>query len=264
MKISCVQFDATRASHMDPFAYCASMIEEAAKEEPDVIVLPEKWNVFGPPETHRDQADEGGERTRKLLSKAAKEYAVNIVGGSVAERRDGAVYNTAHVFDRKGEEVAVYDKVHLYQDGIERDYYAAGNEIGLFELDGVPCGVVICYDMNFPEWLRCYGLSGVDVLFVPAAWPSKWMRHLELVQCSRALENQCYLACAGFCKSNGDGTYRSGGTAIVGPHAEFLVKADHAPGVYTAEVSREFLKKAREWQHFLKDRREDLYRRFGF
>lgn len=263
MKISCIQLDARLAAQGDPYGYVEEMIEKAVKENPDTILLSEKWNAFGHPDTHRDQADKNGEEAKRLLSRLAEKHGVNIVGGSVIEEREGKLYNTSRVFNREGEEICVYDKVHLYKEQ-EKNYYDAGDSIGLFTLDGISCGVAICYDMDFPEWIRCYAIQGVDILFAPFAWPSEWMHHLEMVQKARALENQCFVASAGLCKSDEEGNYRSGGTSIVGPHGDCIIKAESAPGVFTGTVERETLNEARKWQHFLEDRREDLYSKYGF
>lgn len=263
MKISCVQFDVRIAREMGAYVYCEKMIREAAREKPDVILLPERWNAFGRPETHRDQADRNGAMTRLYIGALAAELKTHIVAGSVAELRGEKLYNTAYVFNRAGETICRYDKAHLYQDAIERDFYEAGDSMGLFELDGISCGVVICYDLNFPEWIRCYGLKGVDVLFAPLAWPAAHLDHLALVQRSRALETQCCLAAAGLCKSDAKGHYKSGGTAIVSPDASFLIQGRSRAGIYTGEVDRKFIEEVRKWQHFLRDRRGDLYRKFG-
>ncbi|MDY3119078.1 MAG: nitrilase-related carbon-nitrogen hydrolase [Peptoniphilus sp.] len=260
--MSCVQIDGRKA-RIAPFSYIEQWIHRAMKENPDVILLPEKWNCFSSPDTHFEQADENGDKTRTLLSRLAKTYGVNIVGGSIAEARKGKLYNTCHVFDRVGEEALVYDKVHLYQSGIERDYYAAGDRLGLVTLDGIPCGVAICYDMDFPEWIRCYALQGVDIMFASFAWPSRWLGHMELVLRSRAIENQWYVAAAGICKSDRSGHMRSGGTALVTPGGDLLASAKSEEGVYTAIFQKSVLDAARQWQHFLDDRRSDLYRRFG-
>ena len=72
MKISCIQLDARLAAQGDPYDYVEDMIEEAAKENPDTILLPEKWNAFGHPDTHKEQPDENGKEAKQLLSRLAK------------------------------------------------------------------------------------------------------------------------------------------------------------------------------------------------
>lgn len=262
MKVSSVQIDANKAKK-DPYGYAESWIHRAAKEDPDVILLPEKWNLFSSPEDHMEGADRNGDKTRKLLSRLAKAHGVNIVGGSVAEARGSKLYNTCHVFDRTGEEVLVYDKAHLYQAGIEQEFYAAGDGIGLVTLDGIDCGVAICYDMDFPEWIRCYALNGVDILFAAFDWPPKWLGHMELVIRSRAIENQCFVAAAGLLRHDEKNGVKSGGSALVSSKGDLMAAAGSEEGIVTAAFDKGLLDEARRWQHFLEDRRGDLYREHG-
>lgn len=262
MKISCLQIDATKATK-DPYGYVEDGICRAAKEDPDVILLPEKWNLFSSPEAHVDEADRNGDKTREFLSRLAKEHRINIVGGSVAEVRNDALYNTCHVFDRAGEEVLVYDKAHLYRAGVERGVYAAGDAPGLMTLDGIRCGVAICYDMDFPEWIRCYALEGVDVIFGAFDWPAKWLGHMELVLRSRAIENQCFVAAAGLLRYDEKNGVKSGGSALVSPKGDVLATQGSEEGILTATFEKGLLDEARRWQRFLDDRRGDLYRAYG-
>lgn len=262
MKISSVQIDVNKAKK-DPYGYVEDGIHRAAKEDPDVILLPEKWNLFSSPEDHMDGADRNGDATRKMLSRLAKEHRINIVGGSVAEARKEKLYNTCHVFDRMGEEVLVYDKAHLYRAGVEQGVYAAGDAPGFMALDGINCGVAICYDMDFPEWIRCYALKGVDILFGAFDWPAKWLGHMELVMRSRAIENQCYVAAAGLLRHDEKNGIKSGGSAFVSPKGDVLAAQGSEEGILTATFEKSLLDEARRWQHFLDDRRGDLYREYG-
>lgn len=262
MKVSSVQIDANKAKK-DPYGYAQAWIHRAAQEDPDVILLPEKWNLFSSPEDHMEGADRNGDKTRKMLSRLAKQHRVNIVGGSVAEARGGKLYNTCHVFDRTGEEVLVYDKAHLYRAGVERGFYAAGDRPGLMTLDGISCGVAICYDMDFPEWIRCYALKGTDILFAPFDWPAKWLGHMELVIRSRAIENQWFVAASGLLRHDERNDLRSGGSAIVSPKGDLMAAARSEEGIITATFEKGLLDEARRWQHFLEDRRGDLYRAYG-
>ena len=87
-------------------------------------------------------------------------------GNSVANARGGRVYNTACVFDRNGELLCAYDKTHLFTPMGEDDYYTCGDHLCCFTLDGVKCGIIICYDVRFPELTRSLALQGLDMLFV--------------------------------------------------------------------------------------------------
>ena len=92
------------------------------------------------------------------------EYGVNIVAGSVSNLRGGKIFNTAAVFDRKGACIAEYDKMHLFTPMGEDGFYARGDHICVFALDGIRCGVIICYDLRFPELTRRLSLDGIPFL----------------------------------------------------------------------------------------------------
>ena len=106
---------------------------------------------------------------------------MNIVGGTVANRREGKVYNTCYIFDRTGTEVASYDKAHLFTPSGESADFAAGDNAVTFRLDGVLCGVAVCYDMRFPEFIRKLALENISVLFLPAAWPASRLSHWQIL-----------------------------------------------------------------------------------
>lgn len=124
----------------------------------------------------------------------AKEYRVNIIAGSVANCRDEKIYNTAAVFNRDGEVVMEYDKVHLFSPSGEHEYFEHGKNICNFELDGIPCSLVICYDIRFPELIRSEMLAGSKVQFVVAQWPDTRLLHWDTLNRARAIESQSFYA----------------------------------------------------------------------
>ena len=140
--------------------------------EPDVVVLPETWNTgFFPKERLSELAEQDCARVKRELGGLAAELGVNLVAGSVANVRGGKVYNTACVFDRAGNCVAEYDKTHLFTPMGEHAYFTPGDHLCRFRLDGHDCGLVICYDIRFPELTRTLAVQGMDMLFVVSQWP---------------------------------------------------------------------------------------------
>lgn len=168
-------------------------IRKAAEGKPDVILLPEMWNTFYSLENVRDMADVDGQKTRSIIFPLAKEYGVNIVGGYVANLSGDNVYNTLYVFDRHGDPVAEYSKIHLFRLMEEHRYRSAGSSLCNFDLDGQPCGAVICYDIRFPEIVRSLALRGCSSLFVPAQWPRPRIDQWRKLLMARAIENQMYV-----------------------------------------------------------------------
>ena len=154
MKIACVQMDIHYGEPEKNFAAIEEYTKAAALSNVDVIVFPEMWNT-GYALTELNQlADENGEKTKELFTKLAKEYNLNIVGGSVATKRGDRFFNTMYVATRTGEIIAQYDKAHLFKLMDEHLFMEAGQSVNTFELDGTTCGGVICYDLRFPEWIR--------------------------------------------------------------------------------------------------------------
>ena len=179
MRVTCIQMNMLSEKPGQNFDRAETLIRKAAESRPDVIVLPETWNTgFFPKETLFDLADEDGNAVKTRIGSLAKEFGINIVAGSVANRKNGKIYNTAYVFDRAGKVIAEYDKTHLFTPMGEDRHFEKGDHLAPFELDGVKCGLIICYDIRFPELTRTYAVNGLDVLFIPAQWPAVRIPHL--------------------------------------------------------------------------------------
>jgi len=232
---------------------------EAARKKPDVIVLPETWNIgFAPRSIDPAQADEDGARTKALCSGLAKELGINIVAGSVVTRKSGKLHNTAYVFSRAGECIAEYDKTHLFSPSGEDETFSAGDTLARFTLDGVPCAVMICYDIRFPELARSLALTGLDILFVVAEWPKTRRKQLDCMLRARAIENQCYAVLCNGC-GEADGVRFGGGSAIVSPLGETLAIARGSERIIRAKLDLGVLGPMREALPVFKDRRPELY-----
>ncbi|HPK17104.1 MAG TPA: nitrilase-related carbon-nitrogen hydrolase, partial [Clostridia bacterium] len=188
----------------------------------------------------------------------AKELGFNIVAGSVANRRDGRLYNTAYVFDRAGDCVASYDKTHLFSPMGEDAAFARGGRLARFALDGARCSLVICYDLRFPELIRTLALDGLDILFVVSQWPERRIAHLSALARARAIENQAFVA---LCNSCGEafGTKYGGRSAVVGPWGEILAEAAGEEETIAAQIDLAALEGVRASIPVFRDRRGELY-----
>lgn len=210
MKLTCIQMDMVLGAPDANFARAEALVRRAAEEGPDVIVLPETWNTGFFPEDLAAAADVDGARTKSVFGPLARELGVNIVCGSTAVRRGEAFYNAAHIFDRSGALIAEYDKTHLFSPSGEDAHFRAGDKLCLFELDGRPCGLIICYDLRFPELARILALKGAEMLFVVSQWPAARLMHLETLSRARAIENQMFVC---LCNSAASDT-RCGGHSL--------------------------------------------------
>ncbi|MBR2282442.1 MAG: carbon-nitrogen family hydrolase [Spirochaetales bacterium] len=260
MKIACIQMEMVMADPDRNYIHAVKEVREAAANGADVAVLPETWNVgFFPREDLADLADRDGCRTREVFGSLARELGINIVAGSVANLRSDGVYNTCLVFNRKGECVAEYDKTHLFSPMEEDLFFRKGDHVSTFMLDGLRCGVIICYDVRFPELTRTMTVGGLDVLFMVSQWPLVRVSHLEALTAARAIENQMFVACCNSAEKSA-GTVYGGHSAVIDPWGVRLAQMDAEPGILYATIDPSILDGIRKSINVFADRRPELYK----
>jgi len=259
MKVSCVQMDVKLASPEENYVQAQHLIRQAAAEKPDVILLPELWDVgFFPKENLAALADPDCSRVKARLGPLARELQVNLVAGSVACLRGGEVYNTACVFDREGQLIAQYDKTHLFSPMGEDKYFSKGNRLCRFRLDGHDVGLLICYDIRFPELTRTLAVQGLELLLMVSQWPDVRIPHLRVLTQARAIENQMYLACCNACGRAGQTQY-GGSSAIIDPWGNVLARAGEGQEIISADCDFSVTDQIRASMHIFADRRPDIY-----
>ncbi len=259
MRVSIIQMDMKPAAPEYNFAHASHLIEEAVMESPDVIMLPETWNTgFFPKKDLELLADDGGAGVRDRIGTLARRYEVNIAAGSVADNRGGKVFNTAYIFDRSGKMTASYDKTHLFSPMGEHEYFTPGTKLCRFSLDGVSCGIIICYDIRFPELTRKLALKGLDVLFVVSQWPDVRADHLRTLLRARAIENQMFVCCCNSCGAM-SGTQYAGDSVMIDPWGKVLTEAGPMETIITHDLDLQILDGIRESINVFRDRRDDLY-----
>ncbi|SFO94025.1 carbon-nitrogen family hydrolase [Salibacterium halotolerans] len=223
MLVSSLQMDIVPG---DPAANRANVAEavrqEADSTRPDVIVLPEMWTTAYTLPDLPFTADQPGSETIPFLQKLAATHHIHLIGGSIAWKENGDIFNRALVINNHGELIYQYDKLHLVPMLDEPAYLTGGrHKCRIFELDGIKMGVIICYDLRFPELLRDLALQGAQVIFVVAEWPDARRDHWYHLQIARAIENQCYIVS---CNRTGsyNGTDFAGTSMIINPWGHVL------------------------------------------
>ncbi|NCB32118.1 MAG: carbon-nitrogen family hydrolase, partial [Clostridia bacterium] len=169
-------------------------------------------------------------------------------------------HNTALVFDRQGVCLARYDKTHLFSPMGEHEFFQPGNSLCTFRLDGVLCGLLICYDIRFPELARSLALQGMEVLFLPAQWPKQRVPHLSLLCEARAVENQMFVACCNSCGSDASGTHFGGHSCAIDPWGKVLARAGGDPCFLSADCDLSIVAGIRGSINVFQDRRPEVYR----
>lgn len=224
MKVALFQMDIIPGNPKENRDKVKSWVENVtAKDKVDTLVLPEMWTTAYTLDELRVHAEDDKKETFHFLSQLAADHKVNLVAGSIAAIEGDSIFNRALVFNRQGECIYKYDKMHLVPMLNEHLYLTGGREKSVvFELDGVKVGLIICYDLRFPELARSLALQGAQVLFILAEWPEVRHSHWTHLQIARAIENQMYVI-----SSNRVGTYDGvefcGRSMITNPWGEVLV-----------------------------------------
>jgi predicted amidohydrolase len=259
MKISLLQMDVILGHPSENRQKVEKMFRQTIEDDPDVIVLPETWNTGFFPENVKELADLQGEPSCSLLSELAGEYKVNIIGGSIADNEKGKVYNTNYVFDRNGRMISKYRKIHLFSPSGEHNFFEHGDEISVYEIDGVKAATIICYDLRFVELVRTLALEGIQILFVPAEWPHPRLEHWKTLLKARAVENQMFVVAV-----NGVGKAKElkfcGNSMIIDPWGEVVACAGEEEGVITGEIDLSIIHDIRERINVFRDRRPGIYK----
>ncbi len=211
------------------------------------------------------------EPMRKAMSEMAISYNVNIISGSMPIVRDGKLYNISYLLRRDGT-FDSFEKIHPTPSEKNDWVMAGGNEVRTFDTDCGKIGILICYDVEFPELSRILADGGMQILFVPF-WTDTQNGYMRVRRCaqSRAIENECYVAIAGSYGNlpqvnNLDIQYAQ--SAVFTP-SDFAfpvngIKAEATPNTemtVIADVDLELLKELHEYGSVqnLKDRRKDVY-----
>ena len=238
------------------------LIVEAADHDSDIVLLPEFFNMeyFAQYRDYKylNYAEPLHGYTIERISKAAKQANVWVVATIFEQQRPGFLYDTAVLIDRMGEIHGVYRKAHpaaVY--GLEKIYFRYGSHFRVFDIEGWPTGIMICWDAYFPEVARILALRGAEIILTPFASPKPHIWR-ELIQ-MRAFENGCYLAACNKVGPEGDWTFY-GRSMVADPAGEIIaeVKENNNEVIY-ADLHKERVTEWRRRFPVFRDRRPDLY-----
>lgn len=234
------------------------LIRQVAEEGAQIVVLPENFAFMG--KEDRDQLAlrerDGQGPLQEFLARQAKQFGVWLVGGTIPLAADppDKVRAACLVFDERGERVARYDKIHLFDVSLpgsnERYCESAVLEPGdtpvVIDTPFGRLGIAVCYDLRFPELFRRLVEEGAEILAVPSAFTAiTGKAHWEILVRARAIENLAYVAAAaqGGFHVRGRETY--GHSLIVDPWGTILAQVQRGAGVACATIEREFLESVR-------------------
>lgn len=179
-------------------------VDALSAYQSDFVLFPEffnaplmaKYNHLSESESIRELA-KFTEQIVQAFSRLAISYNANIITGSMPELVDGVLYNAGYLCKRNGQ-VERYEKIHVTPDEEKVWAMKGGNKLQTFQTDCGKIGILICYDVEFPELSRLLAAEGMDILFVPFLTDTQngYARVKNCAQ-ARAIENECYVAIAG-------------------------------------------------------------------
>ncbi|RXY99544.1 carbon-nitrogen family hydrolase [Fictibacillus sp. S7] len=259
LNVALIQMDIQLGLPEENIKKAVQRIEEASKQNADIVVLPELWTTGYDLERLVEIGDANGDNLKKLMSGLARQHRINIVAGSVANKTDNGIFNTLYAFNREGEQIGEYSKLHLIRLMQEEKFIAPGSTKGNFMLENIPAAGVICYDIRFPEWIRAHVLDGASLLFVPAEWPAQRLSHWRNLLITRAIENQCFvIACNRIGRDNNNAF--AGHSIIIDPWGDVIAEADgENETILFAEIETDLVDEVRSRIPIFEDRRPEHY-----
>jgi len=229
------------------------LIKEAADQGAQLVVLPENFAFMG--KEDRDQVAirevDGEGPLQEFLARVAKQLGIWLVGGTiplVAEDPE-KVRSACLVYDARGERVARYDKIHLFDvnlPGVDERYHEsatieAGSDPLVLDTPFGRLGVAVCYDLRFPEMFRQMLDAGMEILAMPSAFTAiTGKAHWETLVRARAIENLVYVIAAAQGGFHVNGRETHGHSMIVDPWGAVLAQLPRGAGCICASIDEEF------------------------
>lgn len=231
-------------------------IREAAAGGARLVGLPEGVGFIGPEEDKHRHAEPLDGPSFGRLGRIARELGIYLMAGSLLERSEDPrrPYNTAVLFDPRGELLAVYRKLHLFDVDLspegpriaESDTITPGSRAVVVATELGCLGFSICYDVRFPELYRALRAAGAEVLFVPSAFTvPTGADHWEVLLRARAIENQCYVVAPAQVGRHYASRRSYGRSMLVDPWGLVLATCPDRPSVAFAEIDLEQLRDVR-------------------
>ncbi|MET9596877.1 carbon-nitrogen hydrolase family protein [Streptomyces sp. NPDC006459] len=193
----------------------------------------------------------------QAIGEIARRHRVAVLYG-YPESADGAVYNAAQLIGPDGAALANYRKTHLF-GCFEQDAFTPGDiPVVQADLNGLRIGIMICYDVEFPENVRAHALAGTDLLLVPTAQMHPFQFVAEQLVPVRAFENQMYIAYVN--RTGPEGEFEFVGlSCLASPDGVTRTRAGRGEELVFGEADPELLSASRENNPYLRDRRPGLY-----
>jgi len=229
-------------------------LENVLKKNPscDLIIVPELYlSGYGNEKVIKKLQEKRGGQSSKLIANLCKKYATAILYG-YPEQYQNKLFNAVQFINHQGEVLVNHRKSMLPLSSKENLIFDKGSKQTLITYKGLKIGIVICYELEFPELVRKLALKGAQLILAPTAQSIHWPAASRYIARSRAFENGVYVAYANFIGKLNDIDFL-GESKIIGPDGLDLTNAKKKETVITAFINTTAIAKVRKKMPYLKD-----------
>ena len=253
MKVAVYQPDAGSEDWQQRLTALDQVLQQHRDEKPDVVLCPELFvSGYADANQVRTMSDTVKGETVRELKEIAKRFAVDLCIG-YPELDGEQRFNSACYLSAKGRLLANHRKRALPSD-YEKSLFDTGSEMTVFDSShGWRIGIVICYEVEFPEAVRACAVAGAQLVLVPTALGREWSVVSRQLVPTRAFENNVFLAYANFSGVDLSGEY-IGDSVIVSPRGKDLARAGSGPEFLLADLDASQIEAARQRLPYLEDR----------
>lgn len=227
VNIGILQFDISTGDIAANLNTVRKGIHRLGQRGADLVLLPEMWSCgFDLPNLARHAAKTP--EILDMLAGMAMEHDM-VIAGSLPESANGRVYNSMYVTAGSGPLSPPYRKIHLFPPTNEDRHFFAGEKAVSCATDMGELGMMICYDLRFPELCRILAASGACIILVSAQWPSRRIHHFDALLRARAIENQVFVVASNRCGRENDIKF-PGHSQVISPLGDVLCFLDGNDG----------------------------------
>ena len=263
MKAAIVQFKASTNKETN-LKKILNYILKAAQNKATLVAFPEFMMFYTAasqtPKKLASLAETINGNFVTTIANTAKENQIQVIGSFYEKStKKDRVYDTSFIIDKSGKVISTYRKIHLY-DALgfrESDKMTSGSKIAKPVTTSIgKVGMMICYDLRFPEMSRSLAAAGSEILVVPSAWVKGYMKeeHCLTINKTRAIENGCYVIAP-----DQVGNIYCGRSIVVDPYGKILLDMKKKQGIGYVNIELKKIKQIRKMLPLLKHRRTDVY-----
>jgi omega-amidase len=265
MKIAIAQIECTIGNVSSNLNKISVFINNAAKAGCRLIVFPEMADTGYDVSQIARHASSWNRGPIERIQKDAIQNSIHVICG-LSELANGRIYNVLAVVGPDGQLMAKYRKTHLaaFAPLHEDKIFAPGNSFETVQIGDMTWGLMICYDLRFPEVSRSLAMEGSEVLVLSSAWPFPRLRHWNTLIAARAIENQVYVAAANHVGKNSSVTF-CGSSRIVDPFGITISSAsEERETLIVGDIEKTEVVRVRKHMPVMEQRRKDLYDQIMF